>query len=250
MVMSEQPMDRSETTADDPQQVEEERHAEWMRAVEALIFAADEPIDAREMAAVLGEVSGEEAPEPTVIVALVEALNAHYEAQGRAFRVRRWSGGYRLSTTQAVAPYLKSHFERDRKKRLSRSLMETIAIVAYRQPVTKPEVDFVRGVDSDYTLRKLLELSLIDVIGRSDSVGRPLLYGTTDKFLDAFGLDTLEDLPTLREIEDLLADPMFSREKAKLLMLDDMEGAPEDTDVEEIVDEVTEEPPDGTTERS
>lgn len=248
--MSEQPIDMSEATIDDEEQAEQERRTEWMRAVEALIFAADEPIGAWEMAAVLGEVSGEEAPEPSVIEGLVEALNTHYEQQGRALRVRRWSGGYRLSTTQSVAPYLKSHFERDRKKRLSRSLMETIAIVAYRQPVTKPEVDFVRGVDSDYTLRKLLELNLIDVIGRSDSVGRPLLYGTTDKFLDAFGLNALEDLPTLREIEDLLADPMFSREKAKLLMLDDMEGTPEDADVEDIIEEVAEEDEDENTEGS
>ena len=200
-----------------------ERRAEWMRATEALIFAADEPIKARQIADVLGEVAGEEAPSAEAIAYLVEALNAHYDEDGRALRIRRWGGGYRMSTTREVAPYLKSHYARDRERSLSRSLLETLAIVAYRQPVTKPEVDFVRGVDSDYALRKLLELHLLDVIGRSDSVGRPLLYGTTAKFLDTFGLEDLEDLPTLREIEELLADPAFNTEKAKLLLLNDMD---------------------------
>lgn len=219
-------MEEFEAQDGPPLLMDVERRDEWMRAVEALIFAADEPIGAATIATVLGDVAGEEAPPIAVIEALVEALNTHYEANGRALRVRRWGGGYRLSTIPSVAHYLKTHFEQDRTKRLSRSLMETIAIVSYRQPVTKPEVDFVRGVDSDYALRKLLELNLIDVIGRSDSVGRPLLYGTTDHFLDVFGLDDLESLPTLREIEELLADPLFSREKAKLLVQQEMQDGP------------------------
>jgi segregation and condensation protein B len=96
--------------------------------------------------------------------------------------------------------------------------METLAILAYRQPVTKPEVDFVRGVDSDYAVRRLLDLGLVDVRGRADSVGRPLLYGTTDRFLELFGLNALGDLPNLREIESILDDPSFHRERARLLM--------------------------------
>ena len=98
--------------------------------------------------------------------------------------------------------------------------MEALAVIAYRQPVTRPEVDFIRGVNSDYAIRKLLEMELVDVEGRADSLGRPLLYGTTDLFLEQFGLNSLEDLPTLREVEELLDDPSFDEERAKLLQLD------------------------------
>jgi segregation and condensation protein B len=98
--------------------------------------------------------------------------------------------------------------------------METLAVIAYRQPVTRPEVDFIRGVNSDYAIRKLLEMGLADVEGRADSLGRPLLYGTTSLFLEQFGLNSLDDLPTLREVEELLDDPAFDEERAKLLQLD------------------------------
>ena len=98
-------------------------------------------------------------------------------------------------------------------------------MVAYKQPVTRPEVDFVRGVNSDYALRKLMELELVDVEGRSESLGRPLLYGTTPNFLEQFGLDTLDDLPTIREVEELLDDPHFDDERAQLLQLDTEDAA-------------------------
>ena len=216
----------------DDQPAAADHDEEVMRALEALIFAADEPLTAARAAEVWGEVSGEAALDEAAIEAAVERLNARYAADGRALRVRQWAGGYRMSTTEEVAPYLKVFFRRDRRRRLSRSLMETLAILAYRQPATKPEVDFVRGVDSDYALRKLLELGLADVVGRSDAVGRPLLYGTTEKFLDAFGMAGLGDLPNLREVEELLNDPAFNRERARLLMLRGLDeatpAAPED----------------------
>ena len=96
--------------------------------------------------------------------------------------------------------------------------MESLAILAYRQPVSRSELEFVRGVDCDYAIRKLLEFGLIDVVGRSERVGRPLLYGTTERFLELFGLHTLDELPNLRELESILDDPAFQKEKAKLLM--------------------------------
>lgn len=198
---------------------DEEHTAELMRAVEALIFAADEPLGARVIAEVIAEITQEAVAAPAQIDRLVDRLNEAYEHRGAALRIRRWAGGYRVSTTQEVAPYLKALFRQDRRRRLTRSLLETLAILAYKQPATKPEVDFVRGVDSDYTLRKLMELDLVDVVGRADSIGRPLLYGTTDEFLDAFALESLDELPNLREIEALLNDPAFNRERARLLML-------------------------------
>lgn len=202
------------------------RTEELTRAVEALIFAADEPIFADEIAAVVAEITAEAPPSIDAVEAAVDALNVQYEAAGRALRIQRWAGGFRMTTAETVAPYLKVYFRKDRRRRLSRSLLETLAILAYRQPATKPEVDFVRGVDSDYALRKLMEIELVDVVGRSESVGRPLLYGTTPRFLEEFGLAGLETLPNLREIEELLDDPAFNREKARLLMLDGL-SAPE-----------------------
>jgi segregation and condensation protein B len=121
-----------------------------------------------------------------------------------------------------VAPFLKVFLDQKRSRRLSRSLLETLAVVAYKQPVTKPEVDFVRGVDSDYGLRKLMELDMVDVVGRSDAVGRPLLYGTSNTFLEKFGLRSLKDLPNLREVEEILNDPAFNTEKARLVLLESL----------------------------
>ncbi|ARA92305.1 SMC-Scp complex subunit ScpB [Rhodothermaceae bacterium RA] len=193
------------------------------QAVEALVFTADEPLSAEAMAGVIAEVTGA-AVDPAAVEAAVEALNTAYETQGRVLRLYRWGGGYRMATVPAVAPFVQAYVHPRRTQRLSRSLLETLAILAYRQPATKPEIDAVRGVDSDYALRKLLELGLIDVVGRSDSLGRPLLYGTTPRFLDVFGLDGLDALPSLREVEDILGEAAFSKERAELLKLQAMEA--------------------------
>ena len=195
------------------------------QAVEALIFASDRPIPRDRVADVIDEVNGLIGGNNKLIDESVAALNTCYKEEGRAFRIEKWAGGYRMATISEVAPYLKSHFREEKTDRLSRSLMEALAVVAYRQPVTRPEVDFVRGVNSDYALRKLLDLGLVDVVGRSDSVGRPLVYGTTAAFLEQFGLSTLEDLPTLREIEELLDDPQFNREKAQMLLVEGLATA-------------------------
>jgi len=117
-----------------------------------------------------------------------------------------------------MAHYVQALQSQTHTKRITRSLMETIAILAYRQPVTKSEIEIVRGVSCDYALRRLLEYRLIDVVGRAESIGRPLLYSTTDRFLDLFGLNAVSDLPNLREIEDILDDPAFQKDRAKLMM--------------------------------
>ncbi len=197
----------------------EARSAELARAIEALVFAADEPVTTDQIASIFAEITQEARLSPAVIDQAIDDLNATYDAQGRALRIRAWAGGYRMTTTDEVAPYLKLLVRRDRTRKLTRSLMETLAILAYKQPATKPEVDFVRGVDSDYALRRLLDVGMVDVVGRSDSVGRPLLYGTTQRFLEEFGISDLEALPNLREVEELLDDPAFNKERARLLML-------------------------------
>ena len=206
----------------------DDRVEELARAVEALVFATDEPVTPDQIAEVFAEITREARPSSQQIQHVVDRLNTRYEQQGGALRIQAWAGGFRMSTTEEVAPYLKAFFRHDRQRRLTRSLMETLAILAYKQPATKPEIDYVRGVDSDYALRRLLDIGLIDVVGRSDSVGRPLLYGTTSHFLEVFGLLDLDGLPNLREIEELLDDPSFNTERARLLMLKGLDTPPSD----------------------
>ena len=191
-----------------------------MRAVEALVFAADAPLNVDRIARTVSEVTTRPAPGQEAVEAAIESLNACYAADGRAFRIHFWAGGYRMTTTEDVAPYLEAFFRRDRSRRLTRPLMETLAILCYRQPATKPEIKHIRGVDSDYALRRLLDIGLIDIVGRADAAGRPILYGTTDRFLEEFGLADLGQLPNLRAVEELLGDPAFSQEKARLLMFE------------------------------
>ena len=186
------------------------------QAVEALVFASDVPLRADDLVRAYGDVTGSE-HDPADADAAIERLNAAYQEGGRAFRIHAWGGGYRMATVDTLAPFVQSLFAREDERRMSRSLLETLAVVAYKQPVTKPEVDHVRGVSSDYALRQLLERGFVEISGRSDSVGRPLLYATTELFLDQFGLASLEGLPQPREIEEILADPTFNRERARLL---------------------------------
>ena len=205
--------------------MDSEREQQAMRAVEALIFAADEPVKADQIAGVVNEVSPPLALREDVVHRLVEQLNASYEDQGRAFRIQFWAGGFRMTTSEEVAPFVEAFLREHRNRKLSVALMETLAIISYRQPATKPEISQIRGVASDYALRRLLEAGLIDIVGRADSLGRPVLYGTTDLFLEAFGLADLSQLPNIREVEELLQDPSFSQEKARQLMFRGLNGA-------------------------
>lgn len=191
---------------------------------EALIFGADEPVRAETIAEVYASVRGGTRPQRADIEATVSHLNDKFEAAGRCVRIYEWAEGYRMATTPEVTPFLKVFLDQKRSRRLSRSLLETLAVVAYKQPVTKPEVDFVRGVDSDYGLRKLMELDMVDVVGRSEAVGRPLLYGTSSTFLEKFGLRNLDDLPNLREVEEILNDPAFDSEKARMVLMESLGG--------------------------
>lgn len=189
--------------------------------VEAFLFSSPEALHPAQMCAVCARVTGDSELTETQIEGAITDLNDRYERTGSALRIERWAGGFSMATIPGVAPFIEELALRDRPKALSRSLMETLAVISYKQPVSKAELDFIRGVDSDYTVRKLLELGLVDVVGRSESLGRPLLYGTTSRFLDQFGLSGLGDLPRLKEIEELLHDPGFSKERARLLLGED-----------------------------
>lgn len=168
--------------------------------LEVLIFAADEPLDTPRLAALLDlDAAG--------VLARVEALNQDYRAQGRSFELRRLAGGWQLVACRRYAPLLRRLLKETVRPRLSRAALETLAVTAFRQPVTKGEIEAVRGVKADAVLRTLLERNLVMIGGRSEGVGRPLLYRTTKGFLEAFGLASLQELPRLKEIQAWLKGP-------------------------------------------
>lgn len=160
-----------------------------IRELEALLFVSDSPIPISTLVEVL------DAPEEEVRGCL-ERLGAALQ-QGSALQLVRIAGGYQLCTQPAYAD-LVARFLKPSKQRLSRSLMEVLAIIAYRQPVTLAEIDTVRGVQSDYGLRQLLDRRLVREVGRKHTPGRPLLYGTTQQFLHQFNLDDLSQLPAIK----------------------------------------------------
>ncbi len=157
--------------------------------VEALLFASEAPVEADRIQEVLDLGSAGEARE------LVRVLSGRLDGQGRALQIIEVGGGYRLVTRPEVAPWLVKLARSRTRSRLSRSSLETLAIVAYRQPVSRPDIDAVRGVNSEAVLDNLLDRRMLRIAGRKDSPGRPFLYETTRDFLVAFGLRDLTDLP-------------------------------------------------------
>jgi segregation and condensation protein B len=166
------------------------------RIVEAVILGSPEPISAQRVAAVIPYCK------PAKVKALVDALNKEYVVQGRAFEIDEVAGGYQFRTLPEYATYLQQ-IQPQRPLRLSNAALETLAIVAYRQPVTRAEIENVRGVDAGPVVRSLLERKLVKLAGHKDVPGRPMLYGTTRRFLEVFGLDSLDDLPNLRQLEEI-----------------------------------------------
>lgn len=167
--------------------------------IEALVLSSPEPLPAKRIAEVVGEVTLAEIEE------IIGRLNEKYQNGEASFRIRKVAGGYQLYITEDYAGYVEELHTRRRNARLTRSALETMAIIAYRQPVTKLDIEMIRGVASDSVLHTLLERKLITLSGRAQSVGRPLLYRTTDEFLKYFNLNSLEDLPKMEEIEELIS---------------------------------------------
>lgn len=158
----------------------------------ALLFVADAPLSLEQLCAATNE------PPEVVERALCE-LQAELAAQG-AVQLKQLAGGYQLATKPEYAPYI-ARLLNPPPKRLSRAALETLAIVAYEQPVTQARIDALRGVDSSHTVRQLLERGLIQEVGRKDAPGKPVLYGTTKQFLHYFGLNSLEELPERPSVE-------------------------------------------------
>jgi segregation and condensation protein B len=164
--------------------------------VEALVFASDKPIKTGELARLAS------APAKQVREVLGELRDTY---ASRGIVLDEVVGGWLFRTSAQYAPFVRE-LASERPVRLTRAQVETIAIVAYRQPITRPEIDDIRGVDSGATLKLLLERDLVRILGKKDEPGRPLLYGTTSAFLELFGLKSLKDLPTLKEFTELTED--------------------------------------------
>jgi segregation and condensation protein B len=164
--------------------------------IESLLFAAGEPVSLNRLAAVLDSVPKDE------IRNAVGALGAEYSQGGRGLTIEEVAGGYQLRTRKEFAPHIRKLLA-GKPPRLSRSLLETVAIIAYRQPVTRPEIEEVRGVDCGGVLETLLERRLIRIAGRKEAPGRPMIYATTAEFLEVFGLKDLDSLPDLKEFQEI-----------------------------------------------
>ncbi len=189
--------------------------------IEALIFSSDDSLSPEEIIRAIKSIDGEEIEISKADVdTTVDQLNRKYEADNSAFRILRIANGYLHATTEQYAKYVGYLSSERAKRRLSQAALETLAIIAYKQPITKPELETIRGVNSDYILTTLLEKNLIAIKGRAESVGRPLFYGTTDEFLKYFGLNNLSDLPKPREIEEIMQDEDFLEQKRKIMMAD------------------------------
>ncbi len=166
--------------------------------IEALIFCSQEPVKSEEIRQVLSEMFEADVPGADVLGAL-EALLVKYEAETSPFQVYKIGGGYQFLTKPAYQSSLSIFLKQKSKKRLSTSALETIAIIAYKQPITKTQIEQIRGVNCDYAIQKLLEKELVEIKGKSDGVGRPVLYGTSDKFMEYFGINNLKDLPNPKD---------------------------------------------------
>jgi segregation and condensation protein B len=168
--------------------------------VEALIFVSPQATTLPEMQAVLAEVFQAEVSEADIKSA-IEQIREQYAQVGYAFELIEIAGGFQFMTKGAYHNTVAVYLKQTTKKRLSQATMETLALVAYKQPVSKSELEAVRGVNCDYTLQKLLEKELVIIAGRSEGPGRPLLYATSDKFMDYLGIKTLTDLPKPKDFK-------------------------------------------------
>ncbi len=165
----------------------------------ALLFAADEPLSARKIAAIVEDVTSADVKQA------IDAWNARADQESWSIAIEQVAGGYRLATRPEYAPYVSRLYQGRRRFRLSRAGLETLAIIAYKQPITRAEIESIRGVGAGSVVANLMERSLVEITGKAKVLGAPFLYGTTPAFLEYLGLNSLKDLPSMEDLEALLA---------------------------------------------
>ena len=188
---------------------------ETKKIIEALLFVSDKPISIDTLKDVLKDV------ESTDIRAIIEELNGEYANSGRSFAIKEIAGGFQMLTDPVYSRWISALYKRP-PDRLTGPSLETLAIIAYRQPITRSDIEAIRGVNVDGVLRTLEERGLIKSRGRVDGPGRPILYGTTSEFLQHFGLKSLEELPKLKEFQE--SDLDFVKDKERTQVIDTETG--------------------------
>ena len=173
--------------------------AELLAKVEAIVLSNSRPVAPAKIAEVVSAL-GEDAVDGEQIQAAVDALNAAYDETGRAFHIETVAGGFRVMTRSEHADVLAAFHRKQASSRLSRPAIETLAIIAYKQPITRAKLEAIRGVGCGEVLRSLLERKMVAVTGRAEELGRPMLYGTTKQFLDSFGIRSVKDLPSVESM--------------------------------------------------
>jgi len=168
---------------------------ELKHIIEALLFASDEPLPVRRIRDLL------KLEDARVARRIVEALRDEFASQRRGIQIEEVAGGYRLLSNRDYAAHVEQLHHAERRSRLSQAALETLAIIAYKQPVHRADIEAIRGVQVDAVLRSLQEAGLVRVVGRADVLGRPFLYGTTKRFLETFGLNSLDELPNAEELQ-------------------------------------------------
>jgi segregation and condensation protein B len=166
--------------------------------IEGLVFCSPKPISEKELQDCLKEMFEAEIPFDDILER-IKLLTEKYNADEYSFGIVHVGGGYQFLTKPAYQASISILLKQQSKKRLSNSALETLAIIAYKQPVTKPEIEQIRGVNCDYAIQKLLEKELVELKGKSENIGRPMLYGTSQKFMDYFGINSLKELPTPKD---------------------------------------------------
>ena len=182
---------------------------ELKKIVEALLFAAERPLTTKEVRQILAEATDEENPGVTEpfrnvreaqVAATLEELKVELDTEQHSYQVVEIAGGWRMVSRAEYAPWLKKLLDEARPHRLSQPSLETLSIIALRQPISRADIAAIRGVEVDGVIKTLLERDLITIVGRSDVPGKPLLYGTTQRFLEHFGLRSVDDMPKAAEL--------------------------------------------------
>lgn len=166
--------------------------------IEALIFCSSTPAKLADIKACLSEMFNADVPEEDILAA-IQKLEEKYKSDEFAFQIFKSGGGYQFLTKPAYQSSIGIMLKQQSKKRLSTSAMETLSIIAYKQPISKTEVENIRGVNCDYAIQKLLDKGLVEILGKAETVGRPILYGTSPKFMEYFGINDISELPTPKD---------------------------------------------------
>jgi segregation and condensation protein B len=166
--------------------------------IEALIFCSPTPIKVAEITSCLSEMFNAEVPEEDITGA-IKRIEDKFQQEEFSFQLNKAAGGYQFLTKPAYQASIGIMLKQQSKKRLSTSAMETLSIIAYRQPISKTEIENIRGVNCDYAVQKLLDKQLIEITGKAETIGRPMLYGTTPKFMEYFGINDIGELPVPKD---------------------------------------------------